>query len=219
MMRAETDQHERTLMAWPTEVRRSFFGGHLTAARRAWAGVARAIADFEPVTMVVNPGERSSAEALLAEAVNASRHEVELVELAIDDAWMRDSGPVVVRARGLQRELGAQHRGLQRGGVGGLAPHLQRAALLAGLRLVERGVVRRGGALGGGPRGGRGRRGGRRFEHAHHRLHHGARQPARDPHTLRPGRATDPDAVFRNVVAKSGGNSHGAARTVKADTV
>lgn len=107
MMRAETDQHERTLMAWPTEVRRSFFGGHLTAARRAWAGVARAIADFEPVTMVVNPGERSSAEALLAEAllaevVNASRHEVELVELAIDDAWMRDSGPVVVRDRGVK---------------------------------------------------------------------------------------------------------------------
>ncbi|MBP7853873.1 MAG: agmatine deiminase family protein, partial [Candidatus Microthrix sp.] len=101
-MRAETDQHERTLMAWPTEVRRSFFGGHLTAARRAWAGVARAIADFEPVTMVVNPGERSSAEALLAEAVNASRHEVELVELAIDDAWMRDSGPVVVRDRGVK---------------------------------------------------------------------------------------------------------------------
>lgn len=100
-MPAETDRHERTLMAWPTEVRRAFFGGHLEAARTAWADVARVVAGYEPVTMVVNPGEWSSAEALLGEAASASG--VTLLELAIDDAWMRDSGPIVVRRPGAER--------------------------------------------------------------------------------------------------------------------
>ena len=74
-MPAETDRHERTLIAWPTEVRRAFFGGHLEAARTAWADVARAVAGYEPVTMVVNPGERPSAEALMGEAVAAAHLE------------------------------------------------------------------------------------------------------------------------------------------------
>ncbi|MEZ5383577.1 MAG: agmatine deiminase family protein [Microthrixaceae bacterium] len=96
-MPAETDPHERTVMAWPTEVRREFFGGHLGGARQAWADVAQAIANFEPVSMVVNPGERPSAEGLLGAGLQAAGAGVELVELPIDDAWMRDSGPIVLR--------------------------------------------------------------------------------------------------------------------------
>jgi agmatine deiminase len=94
-MPAETDLHERTLMAWPTELRRPFWEGHLEQARAAWAEVARSIARFEPVTMVVDVGELSTAEVELGTVPG-----IELVELPIDDSWMRDSGPIVVSAPG-----------------------------------------------------------------------------------------------------------------------
>jgi agmatine deiminase len=90
-MPAETDLHERTLMAWPTEVRRSFWKGHLEEAREAWAQVAREIARFETITMVVDVGELPSAREALGDVDG-----VELVELPIDDSWMRDSGPIVL---------------------------------------------------------------------------------------------------------------------------
>jgi agmatine deiminase len=90
-MPAETDPHERTVMAWPTELRRQFWEGHLEEAREAWATVAIAIGRFEPVTMVVDTGELPTAEALLGDVAG-----VDLVELPIDDSWTRDTGPIVV---------------------------------------------------------------------------------------------------------------------------
>jgi len=90
-MPAETDRHERTLMAWPTAKRTEFWDGHVPEARDAWADVARAIAAFEPVTMVADLGEGDSAEALLGDVAG-----VDVVELPIDDSWIRDSGPIVI---------------------------------------------------------------------------------------------------------------------------
>ena len=90
-MPAETDRHERTLMAWPTAKRTEFWDGHVPEARRAWADVARAIAAHEPVTMVADVGEGDTAVALLGDVPG-----VEVIELPIDDSWIRDSGPIVV---------------------------------------------------------------------------------------------------------------------------
>ncbi|MBW3608531.1 MAG: agmatine deiminase family protein, partial [Actinobacteria bacterium] len=53
-----------------------------------YAGVANAVAAFEPVTMVcADPADAAEARAACAGAVD-------VVELAIDDSWLRDSGPV-----------------------------------------------------------------------------------------------------------------------------
>jgi agmatine deiminase len=79
-------------MAWPTSTRLGFWRGHLDAARVASAQVVRAVATFEPVLLVVEPGAARSARAL----VGTTDHEVELVELPIDDSWTRDNGPIVV---------------------------------------------------------------------------------------------------------------------------
>lgn len=60
-------------------------------ARTAWAAVANAVVGFEPVTVVVDPGEHAAARALLDDAV-------EIIDAPLNDAWMRDIGPTFVHA-------------------------------------------------------------------------------------------------------------------------
>jgi agmatine deiminase len=88
-MPAEWAPHERTLMAWPC--RRELWGDLLGEAKEQYAGVANAVAAFEPLTMVV----QSAADA--AEARAALTGDAEIVGLPIDDSWLRDSGPMFVR--------------------------------------------------------------------------------------------------------------------------
>ncbi|GAB3476737.1 agmatine deiminase family protein [Amycolatopsis cihanbeyliensis] len=61
----------------------------LAAARRRWAQVANTIAAYEPVTVVAGSGQRAIAKELL-------RADVDVVEIPLDDAWMRDIGPSFV---------------------------------------------------------------------------------------------------------------------------
>ena len=85
-MPPETAKHERTLMAWPC--RRELWGNQLAAAKVEYAGVANLIAGFEPVTMVVScPADANEARLALAGAV-------EIIEVPLDDSWMRDNGPI-----------------------------------------------------------------------------------------------------------------------------
>ncbi|MDQ1480081.1 MAG: agmatine deiminase [Actinomycetota bacterium] len=101
-MPAETAHHERTLMAWPT-VAMAAIGlwgdAGLSGARAVYSEIARTIARYEPVTMVVAPEDAGAAEDELGPSV-------EMVALPIDDSWMRDTGPiVVVDADGSRRAL------------------------------------------------------------------------------------------------------------------
>jgi agmatine deiminase len=59
-------------------------------ARADYAAVANAVAEFEPVTMIANPGEHA------AQARAACGAGVEVVELPLDDSWLRDCGPIYV---------------------------------------------------------------------------------------------------------------------------
>lgn len=90
---AEWEIHERTLMGWPC--RASLWGETLPQAREDYASVANAIAAFEPVTMIANPG----ADAAAARA--ACGRGVDIVELPLDDSWLRDCGPIYVRDDGV----------------------------------------------------------------------------------------------------------------------
>jgi len=90
-MPAETEPQARVWMAFPAE------GSYLAdnprdadRARSAWARVAHTIAEFEPVTMVVDPAETGTARRHLDEK------KVEIVEAPLDDSWMRDIGPTFV---------------------------------------------------------------------------------------------------------------------------
>jgi len=86
-MPAEWEPHARCWMAWPT--RRELWREHLEAARADTVLVAQAIARHEPVTLVANPGEASEARRRCAAAV-------QVLELAIDDSWLRDAAPTFV---------------------------------------------------------------------------------------------------------------------------
>ncbi|MGH2836329.1 MAG: agmatine deiminase family protein [Solirubrobacteraceae bacterium] len=82
----EWEPHERTIIGWPC--RATLWGPTLEQARTDYAFVANAIADFEDVTMIAG----SAQDAHAARAACTGR--VEIVELPIDDSWLRDSGPI-----------------------------------------------------------------------------------------------------------------------------
>jgi len=66
----------------------------MDAARTAYADVARAIADFEPVTLVCNPADVAEASLTLGNGTK-----IDVVSMEIDDSWLRDSGPTFLLDR------------------------------------------------------------------------------------------------------------------------
>lgn len=68
------------------------------AAYEAWARVAHAVADFEPVVMLVDPAAQDAA------ARHLGSH-VETISAPVGEYWMRDTGPTFVL--GAQGQLGA----------------------------------------------------------------------------------------------------------------
>lgn len=80
----EWARHDRCWMAWPC--RRELWGDGFSAAADAYAAVARAIARFEPVTMIAPPDR-------VDEARTRCGQDVTVEVLPLDDSWMRDIGP------------------------------------------------------------------------------------------------------------------------------
>jgi agmatine deiminase len=86
-MPAEWERHSRTWVAFP-------HGGYtlgeseaeIVAALKIWSEVANQASDFEPVSVVVHPADISLAKQYLSK-------QIDIVEIEIDDAWIRDSGP------------------------------------------------------------------------------------------------------------------------------
>jgi agmatine deiminase len=117
---AETEPHERTLIAWPTAFRRPvLWHEQLEAARAVHAEVVRTIARFEPVLVVADPDEAGDARQALGDGVD-------VLPLPIDDSWIRDSGPVI--ATGLH---GRRARCFRFTGWGGSFTPFDRDATLA----------------------------------------------------------------------------------------
>lgn len=89
-MPPETAPQDRIWMAFPRE---GVSLGAATAEREAgyaaWTAVAHAVAEFEPVSMIVDPTEVDRAKRMLGAGI-------EIIPRVIDDFWMRDSGPTFV---------------------------------------------------------------------------------------------------------------------------
>ena len=88
LMPARWAQHDRTLVQWPT--REAFFFAHLPEARHEYSEAIRVIARFEPVTVIANPGAKRQVVEM------CGTDKVDVIEIPIDDAWVRDNGPIFV---------------------------------------------------------------------------------------------------------------------------
>ena len=86
-MPAEWEKHSRTWVAFPhTGYTLGETEDEIKAAYETWSNVANQASDFEAVSVVVHPADTKVAQQYLSKAI-------ELVEIEIDDAWIRDSGP------------------------------------------------------------------------------------------------------------------------------
>ncbi|MFH2091561.1 MAG: agmatine deiminase [Pseudomonadota bacterium] len=102
-MPGEFEPHSRCWMLWPERKDNWRLGA--APAQKAFAGVARAISEFEPVSMGVSKRQLKNAESLLPSNIT-------IVEMESDDAWMRDVGPTFVtnqngNVRGIDWEFNA----------------------------------------------------------------------------------------------------------------
>jgi agmatine deiminase len=96
-MPAEWSRHDGCWMLWPERLDNWRDGAQ--PAQAAFAAVAHAIAAFEPVTVGASAAQFEFARAQLAPHVR-------VVEIASNDAWMRDVGPTfVIDARGSRRGI------------------------------------------------------------------------------------------------------------------
>ncbi|QKE65359.1 agmatine deiminase [Aquipseudomonas campi] len=87
-MPAEWAPQSQAWMVWPERPDNWRLGGK--PAQTAFTAVAKAIAEFEPVTVCVSAGQYENARARL------DHGNIRLVEISTDDAWVRDTGPTFV---------------------------------------------------------------------------------------------------------------------------
>ncbi|GAC1664464.1 MAG: agmatine deiminase [Steroidobacteraceae bacterium] len=94
-MPAEFERHSGCWMLWPERPDNWRCGGK--PAQAAFAQIATAIADYEPVSVGASAAQFQNARARLPPGVR-------VVEIASNDAWIRDCGPTFVTdARGRRR--------------------------------------------------------------------------------------------------------------------
>jgi agmatine deiminase len=86
-MPAEWEPHIGCWMLWPERSDNWRLGAN--PAQHAFAAVAKAISDHEPVSMCVSAQAYETARGLLDPRVR-------LIEMSSNDAWMRDCGPTFV---------------------------------------------------------------------------------------------------------------------------
>ncbi|MFE7390711.1 agmatine deiminase family protein [Streptomyces sp. NPDC057582] len=88
---AEWESHTRTFMSWPALA--SVWQHDLPYVREDIARIARAVGEYEAVVMTARPDQQASAQ-------RACGSQVEVIPLAVDDLWARDTVPVFVEEDG-----------------------------------------------------------------------------------------------------------------------
>ena len=97
-MPPEWELHEATWMGWPADDELWF--GHLSGVRNEYAALARTIARFERVEMLVRDEESERDARARLDGANVRFHRVPL-----DDSWLRDSGPLFLTRGEKEREV------------------------------------------------------------------------------------------------------------------
>lgn len=86
-MPPEWNSHACTFLEWPA--REEIWQDYFVESCKAYADVAKAIAKFESVVMIVNKDTKF-------QAAHYCGSDIKLLEIPHDDSWMRDNGPTFV---------------------------------------------------------------------------------------------------------------------------
>lgn len=137
----EGEPHQRTWMAFGAS--RRIWGQKLLAeVQRNLATIALTIAKYEPVSMLVRPSDLPLARQLMGDRV-------ELIACALDDLWMRDTGPVfVITENGDKAAVNLNFNGWgEKQDFDNDAKVASFVARRAGVRLIETDLILEGGAI------------------------------------------------------------------------
>ncbi|MEG1004080.1 MAG: agmatine deiminase family protein, partial [Clostridium sp.] len=101
-MPGEFEKHDGCFMIWPQRPDNWRLGGK--PAQEAFSNVAKAISEFEPVTVLVNANQYNNARHMLEDNIR-------VIEMSSDDSWVRDCGATFVNngkeVRGVDWEFNA----------------------------------------------------------------------------------------------------------------
>ncbi|MFG2825083.1 agmatine/peptidylarginine deiminase [Kitasatospora sp. NPDC048365] len=136
---AEWEKHTRTYMAWPGS--ENVWGEQLRDVQKDIAGLAAAIGAHEPVTLLARPEQADAAR-------KACGSDVEVVPLAVDDLWARDTVPVFVEEGGKVKGVDFNFSGWGNKQEHGRDGKLARALLEQyGIERIQTPVVAEGGSF------------------------------------------------------------------------
>ncbi len=92
----EEDPHEATFMQWPVSLSVYGDGFFLRKVQQTIAGIANAISEFEPVILMADTQHHGKISKLVS-------GKVMLWDIATEDLWCRDSGPLIAFGQNRQR--------------------------------------------------------------------------------------------------------------------
>jgi len=95
-MPAEWEPHRATYLVWPHN--RDTWPDKFEPVPAAFAAIVAGLSRFEPVRLLVKDAPAQAQARALIEAAGGSADRVEYVTLATNDSWIRDYGPIFVRA-------------------------------------------------------------------------------------------------------------------------
>ncbi len=88
-MPAEWTTHQRTFVSWPVQASMCYPQDYKSVCK-GYRALIKAIAEFEPVTVIVNPEELEQIKALFDQS------HITFLAIAHNDAWLRDNGPTFI---------------------------------------------------------------------------------------------------------------------------
>jgi agmatine deiminase len=89
-MPAEWSEHQRTFISWPVQASMCYPEDY-EAVCRGYEEIIHAIAEFEPVTVILNQDDSKIADRFL------NMDGVEYLFINHNDAWLRDNGPTFLK--------------------------------------------------------------------------------------------------------------------------
>ncbi|MDQ0256997.1 agmatine deiminase [Evansella vedderi] len=90
-MPPEWERHERTFISWPVQDS-MVYPDDFEKVRDGYIELVRGIAEFEPVTIIVNPQDEAQVKEFFQQEKN-----VDFLTIEHNDAWFRDNGPTFLK--------------------------------------------------------------------------------------------------------------------------